>query len=159
MMVHPNGERHYYDEWNMCDICSDRYYGKVKVTSTPSYAQEQLNYLAELANEPLKGSALFHDILRSLGELHDRKQADYGSTGDPFRNVRNSEDFGIPAWVGAIVRANDKMRRLQTASEQVLAGQDVSLKNESIIDSFRDLAVYAIIAEVLYREANDDVLV
>lgn len=116
-------------------------------------AKEVLQYL----NEPSRrhpGSDKFHRILSELGELHDRKQADYGVVGDPFRNVRNSEDFGIPPWVGAIVRANDKMRRLQTAAQQVVAGKDVSLKNESIIDSFRDLAVYAVIAEVLYEEGN-----
>lgn len=91
-------------------------------------------------------SQRFHEILRELGETHDRKSADYGKTGDPLANVRASEEWGIPSWVGAMVRGTDKVRRLQT---QATRG---SLANESAIDAFNDLAVYAIIARVLFEE-------
>ena len=94
----------------------------------------------------MSGDSRFHDVLAELAEMHDRKQADYGREGDPFSNVRASEDFGIPGWVGCMVRANDKMRRLQKA-----AGGG-ALANESIEDSLIDLAVYSVIALVLYRE-------
>lgn len=90
----------------------------------------------------------FHDIIDELKELHDRKQADYGTDEDPFANVRMSEDFGIPAWVGCMMRANDKMKRLQT---QAIKGR---LQNESAEDGFLDLAVYAIIGLILYREEH-----
>lgn len=88
----------------------------------------------------------FHRLLEEMGAMHDRKQADYGRADDPFANVRASEDFGVPAWVGAMVRANDKMRRLQAAA----TGSE--LKNEGVEDSLIDLAVYSIIALILYRE-------
>ena len=88
----------------------------------------------------------FHQILAEIGALHDRKQQDYGLSNDPFANVRGSVDWGLPAWVGAMVRASDKLRRLQKFAT---TGK---LANESVIDSFRDLAVYAIIAEVLFEE-------
>jgi hypothetical protein len=91
-------------------------------------------------------SQRFYEILDELKELHARKQADYGREDSPFANVRGSEDFGIPAWVGAMVRASDKVRRLQRLA------RDGRLDNETAIDSFRDLAVYAIIAEILYEE-------
>ena len=90
----------------------------------------------------------FEKVLAEIKAMHDRKQADYGRTGDPFANVRASEDFGIPGWVGCMTRANDKMRRLQAAAR----GQN--LRNESIEDSLTDLAVYSIIALVLYRESQ-----
>ena len=90
----------------------------------------------------------FHTILEELGTLHDKKQADYGRDNDPFANVRGSEDFGVPAWVGAMVRLNDKVRRLQKAAR---GGQ---LANESVVDSFNDLAVYAVIARILYEETQ-----
>lgn len=95
-------------------------------------------------------SQIFHDILVEMGDLHDRKQADYGSPTDPFANVRGSTAFGISPWVGAIVRANDKMNRLQAAAR----GQN--LVNESIEDSLLDLAVYAIIGLVLFRQENEE---
>ena len=91
----------------------------------------------------------FDEVLDEMRELHDRKQADYGREADPFANVRASEDFGIPGWVGTLVRANDKMRRLQAVAN----GSE--LKNEGIEDSLIDLANYAVIALVLYRQSRD----
>ena len=96
-----------------------------------------------------QGDPRLHELLDEIGELHDRKQADYGRVGDPFANVRASEDFGVPPWVGTMIRANDKMRRIQTMA---LKG---SLKNESLEDSLMDLAVYSLIAIILYREEKD----
>lgn len=90
----------------------------------------------------------FSDVLAELQTMHDRKGADYGRTQDPYSNVRGSEDFGIPGWVGAMVRANDKMRRLQKAAS------GSTLRNEGIEDSLIDLAVYAIIGLILFREAK-----
>lgn len=90
----------------------------------------------------------FQDVLKEIQDMHDKKQKDYGTPSDPFANVRASEDFGIEPWVGAMVRANDKMRRLQSAA------QGSTLVNEGIEDSLLDLAVYSIIALVLYRENN-----
>lgn len=93
-------------------------------------------------------SRRFHAILDEWGALHDRKQADYGTDSDPFANVRASEDFSVPGWVGGMIRANDKMKRLQTFARKG------SLENEPVVDSFDDLGVYSAICRVLYEE-ND----
>ena len=90
----------------------------------------------------------FSMILDELQELHDKKSADYGRTEDPYANVRASEDFGIDGWIGSLIRANDKMRRLQKA-----ATGDI-LTNESIEDSLLDMAVYLIIALDLFRNSK-----
>ena len=90
----------------------------------------------------------FLSALKEMAELHDRKNLDYGTEEDPFANVRSSEEFGIPAWLGAIVRANDKMRRLKTFAKKR------RLANESVEDSLLDMANYAVIALVLYRQAE-----
>lgn len=90
----------------------------------------------------------FYGVLEEARSMHDRKNADYGLEEDPFSNVRASEDFGIPGWVGCLTRANDKMRRLQKASR----GEE--LRNESIEDSLLDLLVYVGIALVLFREKD-----
>ena len=95
-------------------------------------------------------SQAFHDVLAEMGLLHNQKQADYGRTNDPFANIRASEDFDIPAWVGCLTRANDKMRRLQKAAT------GAELTNESVEDSLLDLAVYAAIGLVLYRETTGE---
>lgn len=100
-------------------------------------------------------SKRFHYILKELGDLHDTKAKDYGVEDDPYTNIRNSEDFGIPAWIGCSLRANDKMKRIQTASIQALTTQDVALANESLEDSLRDLAVYAVLGLVMLEEWLD----
>jgi hypothetical protein len=91
-------------------------------------------------------SERFHELLAEDGELHDRKQADYGRGDDPFANVRSSTEFGVDPWVGAMVRLNDKVRRLQALM------RNGDLKNESAYDSFRDIRVYAGIAQILFEE-------
>lgn len=90
----------------------------------------------------------FNEVLKELGELHDKKQKDYGREEDPFANVRASTDWGVKPWVGALIRASDKIKRLQ---QFVRAG---SLENESVEDSFKDLAVYVIIGLLLWEEEN-----
>lgn len=94
------------------------------------------------------GDPRFHALLKEIGDLHDKKQKDYGTSGDPFANVRGSKEWGVPSWVGAMIRANDKMKRLQNFA------RNGTLANESARDSFMDLAVYSLIALVLYDEEN-----
>lgn len=91
-------------------------------------------------------SLRFYQLLTELGAVHAAKQMDYGRENDPFANVRATEEWGQPAWVGALIRATDKMRRLQ----KVARGGE--LANEAAEDSFRDLAVYAVIGLVLWEQ-------
>lgn len=93
-------------------------------------------------------SERFHQLVEEVSLLHDRKQQDYGKGDDPFANVRASEDWGIPGWVGSMIRLNDKVKRLQNFAAKG------SLQNESVVDSLLDISVYALIALVLYEEAG-----
>ena len=97
----------------------------------------------------MAGDPRFHALLEEIGALHDKKQKDYGREDDPFANVRASADWGIPAWVGALVRGTDKIKRLQQAA------RSGTLANESVEDSMMDLAVYALISLILYREDKE----
>ncbi len=96
----------------------------------------------------MKGDPRFHAALKRIADMHDRKQVDYGSGEDPFANVRASERWGIPGWVGAMVRASDKVHRLQEYAKKGF------LQNEAAKDSLIDIAVYAIIALVLLEEGE-----
>ena len=95
-----------------------------------------------------EGHPEFLKILKEIGDLHKKKGADYGVVNDIFLNIRQSMDWGVEPWVGAMVRAGDKMVRLKAAA----AGSD--LQNEGVEDSLMDLAAYAIIALALYREGK-----
>ena len=72
----------------------------------------------------------------------------YGRDTDPFANVNAAEEWDIEPWVAAMLRASDKMRRLQAYARKG------SLANESVEDSLLDIAVYSGIALVLYRKAS-----
>lgn len=97
----------------------------------------------------MTGDARFHALLKEIGDLHDRKQEDYGRAEDPFANVRGSAEWGVPPWVGALIRGTDKIKRLQKAA------RGGPLTNEGIEDSMLDLMVYAGIGLILYREEHD----
>lgn len=100
------------------------------------------------APPPSLGDPRFHALLAELSRLHVRKATDYGRGCDVFANVRASEEFGIPAWRGALVRLNDKVHRLKS---YCLNG---SLANEGVADSLMDLAAYSLIALILFRETE-----
>jgi hypothetical protein len=106
--------------------------------------------LLDSAEEAHPSSKMFYNELISCGLLHAQKQRDYGKPGDPFANVRSTVEWGIPAWVGAMVRLNDKVKRLQALA------RTGGLANESAVDSFRDIAVYALIALVLYSQEAEE---
>lgn len=91
-------------------------------------------------------SSRFHALLREMGELHDRKQMDYGKDTDPFANVRAASEWGVMGWVGAMIRLTDKVRRLQSLARKGY------LANEGAKDSFMDIAVYALIAYILWED-------
>lgn len=94
------------------------------------------------------GHPAYLALLDELKALHCKKASDYGRGEDPFANVRASADFGVPVWVGVMIRANDKMHRIKS----FLANG--KLENESLEDSLLDLAAYALIALVLFREGK-----
>ena len=94
----------------------------------------------------MSGDSRFHELLKEIGDLHNKKQADYGTDADPFANVRASQEFGVAPWIGALVRLNDKVVRLKQFARRG------ALANESAKDSMMDIAVYALIALVLYEE-------
>lgn len=76
----------------------------------------------------------FDEVVLDLRQLIINKQRDYGH--------RNITDFG--EW-GVLVRVNDKVARLRH-----LLGQ-AEPRNESLEDTWRDIANYAIIALMLRR--------
>jgi len=82
------------------------------------------------------------EILSELRELMIKKQKDYGHD--------NILEFGE---LGVLVRANDKMARLKN-----LIQNDKEAQNESIEDSWKDLANYAIIALLLRRDKFENPL-
>lgn len=98
--------------------------------------------------DSIQGDPRFWKILMEMWQMHCEKGNDYGSDSDYLENLRAVERFGIDAWLGCLIRMNDKMVRLQNLAK----GKE--LKNESAQDSLRDIAAYAILALILMDEKN-----
>lgn len=98
--------------------------------------------------DALEGDPRVKDLFWEALEMHAKKSIDYGVGDDPLANVRASEDFGIPGWIGCLNRMNDKVIRLKNYAKKRF------LANESARDSMVDIIVYAAMATVLYDEAT-----
>lgn len=90
----------------------------------------------------------YWEIHDEIKELHRKKGADYGTDSDPFANLRAAEDFGLEPWLGVALRMDDKMKRIKAFV------RNGNLQNESLADSFIDLANYAMLGLALYREKH-----
>ena len=89
----------------------------------------------------------FVALLREIEALHDAKNSDYATDHDPLSNFRRAEAFGVPAWIGILIRMSDKWSRI----EQLAATGKVA-KNESLRDSLIDNAVYSLLAIIALDE-------
>ena len=116
-------------------------------SSEPDFKEHSEDVRPIIDMVALEYSSRFYDVLNELKNLHDQKKQDYGTTTDPFANIRASQEFGVAPWLSSVLRANDKMARLKSF---VLNGK---LVNESVEDSLKDMAVYCIIALLLWRES------
>ena len=90
----------------------------------------------------------FHEVLKRLADIHDKKNSDYANDTDPYANFRKCEGWGLPAHKGILVRIGDKMSRI----ENFIQKESFQVKDESFQDTCDDLANYAILLGLVYKE-------
>ncbi len=92
----------------------------------------------------------FEVITKKMYEVTKAKNSDYtGDTTDPFKNFKQVEIMGIcSAEQGFLTRMTDKMMRI---SSFVKKGE-LQVKDESVIDTLQDLAVYSILMLCYIKE-------
>ena len=95
------------------------------------------------------GHPMFHELLEKMRDIHNRKNADYGD-GRQLGNFMEAEDFGVEAWRGALVRLSEKYSRVKSLAKRV--NQEGEVKDESFEDTLIDLANYALLTLILYKE-------
>lgn len=83
---------------------------------------------------------LFHEIAKQIADTLARKNHDYG---DSFHKVYSK--FGD---LSTFIRLQDKMGRL----ESLISGKDMKVKDEPLVDVYKDIAGYCILTLVsMYR--------
>lgn len=85
--------------------------------------------------------ARYLEIVQELKKIINTKGADYAYS------VNNLDFFGFS---GIVVRISDKFARIVN----FMAKQDLSVKDERIIDTLNDLANYAILARIYYESGE-----
>lgn len=92
----------------------------------------------------------FEELLAKMQQLHDAKGADYGDNILMYKNCRASERFNVNAWIGVAIRMTDKMSRLEAFAHQ----DTLRVDDETIEDTFLDIANYALIGAILFAEGR-----
>lgn len=104
--------------------------------------------------EPIQkrfGHPKFYEMLEAMADLHSRKNHDYAGNSDPLKNLKASLRMGVSPFQGVMIRLQDKWSRL----EQFVTSGELMVKNESVVDTLMDNAVYSILAIILYQEEQE----
>lgn len=97
----------------------------------------------------------FLELLESMKQTHIDKNSGYAGKNNPdtFANFRESERFGVSAFLGCMTRLSDKFIRVcnlirDPSNEKV---------GEKLTDTLIDLANYCLIAICLWEEKKEKV--
>ena len=90
----------------------------------------------------------FKKIQREQYELFLHKQFDYGPQNIAVgQELKNDEEKRL-SLMGIWFRINDKVERIKTL---IMRGDDGSLKDEGLVDSYSDISNYGVMAQVVAR--------
>lgn len=98
----------------------------------------------------------FERVLINIVDTHRRKRRDYAADGDPFSNFTAASDSlglqGFGPVEAALFQVAWKLSRLQSLRTN---GRMHDTANESVADTYLDLAVYAIITYAIYMQQTN----
>ena len=88
----------------------------------------------------------YEKISKEQYELFAGKMLDYGKGNISVGSNLDTEEEVHVAMTGLWFRINDKINRLK---QLVLLKKDANVKTESVKDTFQDLSIYGIIAQIV----------
>lgn len=98
------------------------------------------------------GHPRFYELLEAMRKTHEVKGADYSRPDDILSNLRGSEQMGIPAWIGVVLRLSDKFERIKNLARKLQAGEVAAVKDETVVDTMMDASNYFLLAVILFEE-------
>ena len=99
------------------------------------------------------GSKEFIEEILTIVDLHSKKNSDYSKDSDPYSNFFAVEEI-VPAHLGVFVRMSDKWERMKNLLAK--GEENRAVKDESLIDTARDLAVYSLIFVSLLKRRKKE---
>ena len=109
----------------------------IRVRKPHAYIYECLFNITILSLDYLSKTKSKKEIMKENRELYIRKNADYGNS---------FEDF---AWIGLLVRLNDKINRILC----LMDSDNIKVKDERVEDTIQDLYNYGILS-LMYKNAS-----
>lgn len=122
---------------------------KAEQSLPPDELREQINPYLNVEKTPVTNEMekqyprtmeAFNEIIGHQYNVFSKKQADYGPGNISMNNNKNLSILGLG------VRMNDKTQRVLN-----IAYKKSQPENESLKDSFMDLSIYGIIAQIVLR--------
>ena len=112
--------------------------------------KENLIGFGDVDKEEICGIA--RGIVQRIHDTYVSKDNDYSENGKPMGNLRSSEEIGIPAWKGVLLRMNDKRKRVGS----FVAKGSYQVADEKVDDTLIDLCNYSLLGVLLFDEAMAD---
>ena len=106
---------------------------------------DEVDAIAYIEKEYPETSKEFKEIQFEQWSTFCRKQMDYGPSNIAMgTSLKTKEDRRL-SLIGLIVRINDKIQRLMN----LVVKHNRDAQNEPVMDAFKDLSVYGIIAQIV----------
>ena len=121
--------------------------GKVEITEKYELMDngEYIDAISYIEQEYPETAKEFQKIQYEQWSTFCKKQMDYGPSNIAMgTSLRTKEDRRL-SLIGLIVRINDKIQRLMN----LVVKHNRDAQNEPVMDAFKDLSVYGIIAQIV----------
>lgn len=102
--------------------------------------------IPRLKSEHPEIAQAFEDIMQEQYELFAKKMLDYGKGNIAVGTELQTEEETRLALTGLFFRMNDKVQRIKNL---VALNKESAVTSESIQDTFQDLSIYGVIAQIV----------
>ena len=106
---------------------------------------DEVDAIAYIEKEYPETSKEFKEIQFEQWSTFCRKQMDYGPSNIAMGTALKTKEDRRLSLIGLIVRINDKIQRLMN----LVVKHNRDAQNEPVMDAFKDLSVYGIIAQIV----------
>ena len=108
------------------------------------------NVIKEIEKKYPTTAKAFRALQYENYELFSAKQLSYGPSNISMGTMLNTEEDKRLALTALTIRMNDKIQRLLNL---VVRNNENTIQDESIIDTFKDLAIYGVIAQLVQEDS------
>jgi len=122
------------------------YLDNIEIELTGSEGKmDQVDAMNYIEKEYPETAAEFHKIQFEQWSTFCKKQMDYGPSNIAMGTALRTKEDRRLSLIGLIVRINDKVQRLMN----LVVKHNRDAQNEPVMDAFKDLSVYGIIAQIV----------